>query len=206
MARRRSTRDGHNGARHTVDPQAEAAVLLTSAEIRNELISGFRTQLALYPDHLLETVGLDRAREYGQRAARAAIAPAVWSVVAEDRWDTSEAVAHLGVTRQALAKRVANGTMIGLPGRGTTHYPVWQFDLNTDPPRMRPAVAAALTAWSEVADGIDPFAVVAWARTSQPELGGASPIVLLQKDENVVPDLADRLVFSARVTASRLSQ
>jgi hypothetical protein len=190
-------------SRHSADVRASADALLDTAQVRSELIAGFRAQLALYPDHLIANVALERASSYGRRAARAAIAPAIWVVRGQERWDTGEAVAHLGISRQALAKRVANGTLIGLPGKGTTYYPVWQFDLSADPPRVRPAIAAALTAWAEEAGRVDPFAITAWAGTEQTELGDATPIALLDKG---TADADERVVFSARVAAARLAQ
>lgn len=194
-------------ARHRLNPRPNAEQLLTSEEIRTELVAGFRAQLTLYPDHVVGNVNQDHALEFGRRAARAAIAPAVWASVIDGRLDTGEAVALLGVSRQALAKRVANGTLIGLPGRGTTYYPVWQFDRDADPPRVRPAVAAALAAWSEESDRVDPFAVVAWARTRQPELDNdMSPIDLLRKHDTDTLELINSLAFSARATAARLAQ
>ncbi|MCA1704730.1 MAG: hypothetical protein LC808_16285, partial [Actinobacteria bacterium] len=81
-------------------------------------------------DELLAEIGYDEARELGSRGADAAVAPLVWSAAVGERWPTTTVIEFLQVTRQALHKRVTNGTVLGLPGRGTTWFPVWQFDLD----------------------------------------------------------------------------
>jgi hypothetical protein len=107
----------------------------------------------------------------------------------------------LGVSRQALAKRVASGTLLGIPGKGTTVYPKWQFDTDADPIRVRPEVAAAFAAWVEERGTLDAYAVSSWAQTSQAELNELSPIQYLDKSSD-----AEELARAARIAAARLAQ
>jgi hypothetical protein len=108
------------------------------------------------------------------------------------------------IVTQALAKRVSSGTLLGLPGKGTTFYPTWQFDLPAEPVRIRRSVAAAFTAWVEEMGSLDPYAVASWAQTRQPELHDLTPAEYLGKGGGDAGD--ELLTFSARVTASRLAQ
>jgi len=131
-------------------------------------------------------------------------APKIWADVVGTRLDTAQVVAMLGLTRQALAKRLASGALLGLPGKRTTFYPTWQFDLHSAPVRIRPIVAAAFAGWVDEMGSLDPYAVVSWAQTRQPELHNLTPVQYL--DESSGGDEGEQVVFSARVTASRLSQ
>jgi hypothetical protein len=141
---------------------------------REWMVEGFKEGIASLPDGLLHDLLPDKAREYGFRAARAALAPVVWARAVGERLDTSQAVEVLGVTRQALAKRVRAGSLLGLPGRGTTYYPAWQFDFESR--EVRPVVRHILAAFAEELDRPDPYVIAAWAATPQYEdLGGLTP-------------------------------
>jgi hypothetical protein len=170
--------------------------------VRDALERGFHHRLSEIPAHLLSSLWPEQAEQLGARAAVAAVAPRMWANVAGDRLATADLVQALGVSRQALAKRVANGTLLGLPGRGTTLYPTWQFEVTADTVRVRRPVAEAFAAWVEEAGALDPYAVIAWAQTRQPELDDLTPLQYLGKD--VAED--DRVTISARVTAARLAQ
>ena len=74
----------------------------------------------------------------------------------------------LRIPRQALHKRVVNRTVLALPGRGTTWFPAWQFDMSAH--GVRPEVAEVLAAFAD-AGVADPFVATSWATTDQPELG-----------------------------------
>lgn len=172
-------------------------------DMREALARGFRERLDALPSHLLDSLWPSQAEQLGGRVVGAALAPKIWADVAGERFDTAQLVQMLGITRQALAKRVASGTLLGLPGKGTTFYPRWQFDLSAEPIRVHRSVAAAFTAWVEEMGSLDPYAVASWAQTRQPELHDLTPVKHLGKGGG---DKAELLIFSARVTASRLAQ
>ncbi len=172
-------------------------------EMREALTRGFRDRLDALPSHLLDSLWPNHAEQLGGRVVGAALAPKIWADVAGERFDTAQLVQMLSVTRQALAKRVASGTLLGLPGKGTTFYPRWQFDLSAEPIRVRRSVAAAFTAWVAEMGSLDPYAVASWAQTHQPELDDLTPVEYLAQGGG---GEAEPLTFSARVTASRLAQ
>ena len=120
--------------------------------------------------------------EFGREAARTSLAPIAWSRAVGDRLDTTAVQSLLGVTRQSLAKRVQVGSLLGLPGKGTTHYPTWQFDL----PRqaVRPEAQKILRLFKRH-DEYDPYMVAAWMRTPNEALGGAAPAELLENGKEV---------------------
>jgi hypothetical protein len=116
-------------------------------------------------------VDVEEARRLGAEGADAALAPLLWSAAIGERWDTQTVTEFLGVTRQALHKRVAAGSVLGLAGRGTTWFPVWQFDVVGH--RVRPEVAEIVGAFRDVLAPLDPLVVASWAVSDQPELGMA---------------------------------
>src|SRR5438270_10132108 len=114
------------------------------------LHEGFTQRLGVLVDRhkdLLLQLSFDEARELGAQGADAAVAPLIWGAAVGERWPTTTVTEFLQVTRQALHKRVMNGTLIGLPGQGTTWFPVWQFDL--DAYEVRPVVADIVKAFRE---------------------------------------------------------
>ncbi|MDE0117528.1 MAG: hypothetical protein OXT07_13030 [bacterium] len=149
----------------------------------------------------IDEMGADEARELGTRAAEDAIASARWSRLVGDRIDTSEAAELLGVTRQALSKRQASGSLLGLPGRGTTWYPTWQLDIEKK--EIRPEVRHIIGAFRDsLGEGADPFLIASWASTAQHEdLDGLSPAEWLAQG-NGPEDLRQ----AAQRTAQRLAQ
>jgi len=148
-----------------------------------------------------DEMGADEARDLGTRAAEEAIASARWSRLVGDRIDTSEAAELLGVTRQALSKRQASGSLLGLPGRGTTWYPTWQLDIEKK--EIRPEVRHIIGAFRDsLGEGADPFLIASWASTAQHEdLDGLSPAEWLAQG-NGPEDLRQ----AAQRTAQRLAQ
>ena len=83
------------------------------------VIDGFVETLTTDADLLREFDAHD-AKRLGPRAASQVLAAARWSQVVGDRLDTTRVTRLLGVTRQALAKRQQTGSLLGLPGDGTT--------------------------------------------------------------------------------------
>ncbi len=173
-------------------------------EMREALARGFRERLDALPSRMLDSLRPNQAEQLGGRVVGAALAPKIWADAVAARFETAQLVEMLGITRQALAKRVVSGTLLGLPGKGTTFYPIWQFDLSAEPVRVRRSVAAAFAAWVEEMGSLDPYAVASWAQTRQPELHDLTPVEYLGKGGG--DDGEELLVFSARVTASRLAQ
>ena len=117
-----------------------------------------------------------------------------------DRWDTSTTAEFLGVSRQALHDRVRRGTLLGAPGRGTTWFPTWQFDLGHR--QVRPVVAQILHAFEEAfGDRADPLVIASWAQSPQTALDGLSPINWISSAERD----DDAAVVAARRSAAKLA-
>lgn len=141
---------------------------------------GFEQELGLIAhDRLkgnrgLELLGDAEALELGRRGAREALAPLLWRALAGETFDTTQVSELLDITRQAINKRVRNGTLLALPGKRTTHFPVWQFDL--DRREVRPVVKDVLEIFTAALDELDPYVVTSWARSPQhEELEGLTP-------------------------------
>jgi hypothetical protein len=148
----------------------------------DHLVEGFKEGLQELPPDLVVNLPRAAAREAGRRAARAAIAPLIWSARLGQTLNTTQVAAHLAVSRQALAKRQANATILGLPGRGTTLYPVWQFTPGLD--QVRPDVRQILRIFVQETGSLDAYAVAAWMTTASEDLSGLSPMDwLLRKDD-----------------------
>lgn len=149
----------------------------------------------------INEIDADEARELGTKAAEEAIASARWSRLVGDRIDTSEAAELLGVTRQALSKRQISGSLLGLPGRGTTWYPTWQLDI--DKKEIRSEVRQIIGAFRDsLGKEADPFLIASWASTAQHEdLDGLSPAEWLAQGNN-----PEDLRQAAQRTAERLAQ
>ena len=149
---------------------------------------------------LLGKLDDEEAVRLGRRAAAEVLAAARWAQVVGDRLDTRQVTQLLGVTRQALAKRQQTGSLLGLPGEGTTWYPTWQFD--TDEGRIRPEVRDVLGAFRDRLDDFDPLVVAAWATTPQDEdLAGETPAQWLRAGRD-----QDQLRRAAERAAARLSR
>jgi hypothetical protein len=86
---------------------------------------------------------------------------------------TAEVRSLLGVTRQAIASRVANHTLLALQIAGTAYFPDWQFGPDGPLPGLG-KVVAALSAEGHGALGGD-----ALMRRALPEENGRSPAELL---------------------------
>ena len=140
------------------------------------------------------------AAELGRDAARQVASAASWSEVVGERLDTSQATAMLGVTRQALAKRQSSGSMVGLPGRRTTWFPIWQFDHRSR--RVRPVVKEVTSAFKALLGTAEPALVASWATTPQHEdLDGDTPAHWIETGGDT-----ERVVQAAHRAAARLAQ
>ena len=149
----------------------------------------------------IENIDRDEAERLGELAAEEAINAARWSQIIGDRIDTTAVTDLLGITRQALAKRQASGSLLGIPGRSTTWYPTWQFDRHRR--QIRPEVRDVIRAFRNVlGNDVDPLHVAAWALTVQHEdLEGQTPANWLAEKRDT-----DQLRQAARRTAERLAQ
>lgn len=119
---------------------------------------------------------IEAARHAGQRFAAAQR----WSRIIGDRIDTAALRDALGISRQAIAKRVVAGTLMAVAGSGTTWYPTWQFlqTPNNDRVRLevRPVIPLVLQRFrDQLGDDSPMSSVISWAATEQPELDGMSP-------------------------------
>lgn len=162
------------------------------------LVEGFEEGLQDLPPDLVLQLPAAAAREAGRRAARAALAPLIWSARLGQTLNTTEVAEHLRVSRQALAKRQASASILGLPGRGTTLYPVWQFTPALD--EVRPEVRQILKIFVAETGSLDAYAVAAWMTTASDELNGLSP-----KDWLLRKDDPQQAYDVARRTAGRLA-
>ena len=135
--------------------------------------------------HVVEEISADEASELGAKAAEEVVASARWSRLVGDRIDTSEASRVLGISRQALSKRQASGSLLGLPGHNTTWFPTWQFDIESE--SIRPEVRDIIGAFRDaLGKGADPFLIASWASTTQHEdLNGSSPAEWLADGKDI---------------------
>jgi hypothetical protein len=138
------------------------------------------------------------AWELGHQAARTVFAPIIWSARVGDHWDVRGSCEFLGVSRQALYKRVRSGTALGLQGRGTTMFPVWQFDL--DRHMLRPVVAEIIGVFREADEELDPLVIAAWATKANRLLGGETPAQWISQGHD-----DDKVVTAARRATTGLA-
>jgi hypothetical protein len=99
-----------------------------------------------------------------------------------DRWDARRVTEFLDVSRQAVYKRVRTGSLLGLPGSGTTWFPVWQFD--PDRRVVRRVVASIITQFRAADPDLDPLVIAAWVTAPHPQLDGASPADEIRRGGN----------------------
>lgn len=118
---------------------------------------------------------LHEAAEIGREAGAQAAAAAAWRRRVGDTLDTEEVTELLGVTRQALDSRKRTGSVLALPGAGTSHYPAWQFDVEATTASVRPITLRIVTTFREALDEVSPFTIAAWATSPQPELDDRTP-------------------------------
>lgn len=143
-----------------------------------ELWRLFRDEPSLQAE--LDRLSEDEALELGRQGARAVLAPLAWSAAVAERWDVRRATEFLGISRQALYKRLRNGSALGIPGRGTTWFPVWQFD-----PRqkiVRAVTGSIVKAFRGADPQIDPLVIGAWATKENRFLDGKSPAAWVAAD------------------------
>ena len=169
--------------------------LSTAASVTDSFVEALTADAVL-----LGKLDVEEANRLGRRAAAQVLAAARWSQIVGDRLDTTQVSRLLGITRQALAKRQHTGSLLGLPGDGTTWYPTWQFDV--DEGRIRPEVRDLIGAFRDRLDDIDPLVIAAWATTPQDEdLAGETPAQWLRAGRD-----PDQLRQAAERAAARLGR
>ena len=140
----------------------------------------------------------DDARALGRRSARSGLAALIWASKLGDMLNTTEVSNRLGISRQALAKRLAAGTILGIPGRGTTLYPIWQFSPSQD--EVRPEIREIFQIFVDELRSLDAYTVSSWMMTPSDDLRGFSPHHWLIKFDDYGP-----VYDAARHLASRLA-
>ena len=91
------------------------------------------------------------------------------------------------MTRQALYKRVQTGSMLALPGKGTSYFPVWQFDPRTR--LVRHVLGRIVGIFREADDQVSPLVIASWANASNKHLNGLSPAQWVQEGREDGPVL-----------------
>jgi len=168
------------------------------SDAMDQLKEGFADGVAEFQHDLVINVDPDTARNIGRHAARSILAPLVLAAQLGETWDTTEVTEYLGISRQALAKRLAAGTILGVRGRGTTHYPLWQFTPGLN--EVRPEVREIFKIFTAELGTLDAYAVAAWMNTPAEELNGLSPHLWLRAKDDAQP-----VYDVARQTAGRLA-
>lgn len=111
-------------------------------------------------------------------------------------YDTAGLTQWLGITKQAIAKRVEAGTLIACriaDRRRTWVYPTWQFTAEGNVIAHLPEVWQILRTGSE-----DPWTAALWLRARNPDLDGAVAVEHLRSGGDPTPVLA-----SARADAAQ---
>lgn len=144
----------------------------------------------------LDRLDLDDIAEIGRDAGARAAAAALWRGRVGATLDTQDVTELLGITRQALDSRKRTGSVLAIPGSGTSHYPVWQFDVGGSTAAVRPITLMIVTAFREYLDDVAPFTIAAWATSPQPELDDRTPAEWIVDGGDDEP-----LVLAARRTA-----
>ncbi len=150
---------------------------------------------------VIERFDEDRLREAGQQAVLLAVASLLWNDRLGATWTTSEVRERLGVTRQAVAKAVDAGKLIGISAGNTRRFPVWQFSTAANKVRINDWVAPIIARFREVYPDVQPVQIASWAMTHQPELDGGTPSEWMTSDKPVEP-----VLLAAERTATALAQ
>ena len=119
----------------------------------------------------------DDAEALGRQAAMVVLAGSAWERALGELLTSAEARVLLGgVSREALRKRVASGSVIALrDDAGLVRYPRWQFDAASGAPFV--AVKRINEVFGDA--GLEPWTLASFATTPQPELGNRTPVEAL---------------------------
>jgi hypothetical protein len=152
----------------------QLAVELTGEEASAALIGAFdaalsRTAAADETDQLDE--GLwgrapsDRELALARRASYATLEDALRDALS-DALTREQAATRLGITPQAVSKRVASGALIALRRGRVSRLPAWQFYEDGTPPGLKQLIAA-------YPGGA--LSLTIWATSPTPDLDGSTP-------------------------------
>lgn len=150
---------------------------------------------------LLDRIDPDQLAERARQAVHAALASFVWEERLGPALETGQVCQELGVSRQAVAKAVVAGRLVALPAGRSRRFPVWQFRMQPGRFEMRAEVAEVVGAFRRTYPEVTAVQIAAWARTTQPELDGATPAEWLERERPAHP-----VVLAAERAASALAQ
>lgn len=177
-------------------PTSETDMLLELERATRDLSAAEVAAVAAFADGWREGRGQDLDCDdfeenvrIGRQAGEQAAVAAKWRQRVGATLETQDVTALLGLSRQALDSRKRTGSVLALPGSGTSHYPSWQFDTETRPPSVRPITLHIVTTFREAVEDLSLYVVAAWATSPQPELDDRTPadwIVAGGDDEPVV--------------------
>ena len=98
-----------------------------------------------------------------------------WRVsVMRDAWTTADVSKCLGITPQAIRKRLKQKQLLGIKHAGDYRFPVWQFDPNTELGIVRGLTDILASTLME------PLSLAAWMTRPQPTLNDRRPIDVLK--------------------------
>ena len=136
------------------------------------------------------------ARALGQRAALLAFTGISWKRHLGPSFSKTEVAQLLGVTRDAVRKRMKTRRLFALPtGERDYAFPAFQFDESGHP---YPVLSAVLTVFAEVQ--VEPHTLASWFKTPQNLLEDETPATWMANYRD--PEV---LVAAARRTAARLA-
>jgi hypothetical protein len=177
-------------------PTSETDMLLELERATRDLSASEVAAVAAFADGWREGRGQDLDRDdfeenvrIGRQAGEQAAVAAKWRRRVGATLETQDVTELLGLSRQALDSRKRTGSVLALPGSGTSYYPSWQFDTETRPPSVRPITLRIVTTFREAVEDLSLYVVAAWATSPQPELDDRTPadwIVAGGADEPVV--------------------
>jgi hypothetical protein len=174
-----------SAARRSGSPSATVDRLLT--RVRPALVAieeEYRRQ-----GRSVAELGVD---ELAGRMAAVVPAPSPVNALFGPFYRTDQVVSLLGVTRQAVADRVRQGSLLAMrTEEGTWVYPVLQFERK----RVLPQLAIVLRAFDRGSDG---WAVAAWLVSPNAALSGEKPIDCIRGGRDV-----DRVAELARLAGRR---
>lgn len=163
-------------------PTSETEMLLELERATRDLSAAEVAAVAAFAEGWHESRGQDLARddfeEYvriGRKAGEQAAIAAKWRQRVGATLETQDVTELLGLSRQALDSRKRTGSVLALPGSGTSYYPSWQFNTENRPPSVRPITLQIVTAFREAVEDLSLYVVAAWATSPQPELDNRTP-------------------------------
>jgi hypothetical protein len=149
----------------SVRDASEALKALRREERAHDVAAVIAGRLAeLLPDAPVST-------EIAERAAEVAAAETAWRRHLDLRTDTVAFARVLGVTKQAVKRKIDNHQLIALRDAGGWCLPLWQL---ADGVPNRPLIDAF---WIQVGRGrMSPWTAASWCVGPHPELDGLSPV------------------------------